>query len=106
MATKPTGEEETEDDVKTSDNMVDGDSEPETSEDKGKEGYSEESGSVKVPEEFQKEAMALVSSCKTMACLDFLSSEVSEMRSKMMSTEKKSGLNKNSFSSVDMPESE
>lgn len=106
MATKPIGEEETENEVEASGSAANVGDEPETKEGEDKEGYSQEESGVKVPEEFQKEAMALVSSCKTMACLDFLSSEVSEMRSKMMSTEKKSGLNKNSFSSADMPESE
>lgn len=86
--TKDTGEEETEDEVSA-----------EPSEDK----KSEEGGDVKVPEEFQKEAMALVESCKTVACLDFLSNEVQEMRSKLMSSQKKNKLNTDDFSSENMP---
>lgn len=59
---------------------------------------------VKVPEEFQKRATELVQSCATLPCLDFLQSEVSDMRHKLMSSQKKSGMNTDSFSSADMPE--
>lgn len=88
-----------EDDEEGTDESGSGMESEETNDGEGKD----EGVQVKVPEQFQKEAMALVQSCSSIACLDFLQSEVSEMRSKMMSTEKKSGLNKNSFSDVDMP---
>lgn len=58
---------------------------------------------VKVPEAFQKEAMALVSSCTSLACLDYLSSEVSEMRQKLMSSQKKSGMATDDFNTDGMP---
>lgn len=90
---------------KSTDEMEEGSSAEEATEspaEEQKEDYS--SGEAKVPESFQKEAMALVQSCPTMACLDFLSSEVNEMRTKMMFSEKKSGLNTDSFSSAEMPE--
>ncbi len=58
---------------------------------------------VKVPEGFQKEAAALVSSCSTMACLDYLSSEINDQRKKLMSSQKKSGNNTDDFNTDGMP---
>lgn len=58
---------------------------------------------VKVPEAFQKEAMALVSSCTTTACLDFLSAEIAEARHNLMSSEKKSGNATDDFNTDGMP---
>jgi hypothetical protein len=40
-------------------------------------------GNVKVPEDFQMKACALVDSCTTTACLDFLASEIASKRMKM-----------------------
>lgn len=79
---KDTTEEDAEDDVK---------------------GEGDENSNVKVPEEFQKEAMALVQSCQTVACLDFLSNEIQEMRQKLMSSQKKNHLNTDDFSTEGMP---
>lgn len=59
---------------------------------------------AKVPEEFQKKAIALVQSCVTLPCLDFLQSEISDARHKLMSSQKKAGLETNSFSEEGMPE--
>lgn len=75
----------------------DGESEDMESSDKSK-------GDVKVPEDFQRRAIALVQSCETLPCLDFLSSEVSDARHKLMSSQKKSGLEKNMFSTEGMPD--
>lgn len=58
---------------------------------------------AKVPEEFQKKAIALVQSCATLPCLDFLQSEISDARHKLMSSQKKAGLETNSFSDEGMP---
>ena len=58
---------------------------------------------AKVPEQFQKEVVGLVESCKTVAQLDFMQAEVSEMRSKLMSSQKKAGLNTDNFSTEEMP---
>lgn len=65
---------------------------------------SDNSGSVKVPEAFQKEATALVEGCATMPCLEFLSSLVSDQRQKLMSSQKKAHLNTANFSMEDMPQ--
>lgn len=69
-------------------------------EEKESKDESSEEGEVKVPEQFQKDAIALVKSCKTMACLDFLSSEVNECRNKMYDEKHK---NDKTFSKAEMP---
>jgi hypothetical protein len=58
---------------------------------------------AKVPEQFQREVMGIVESCTTIAQLDFMQAEVSEMRQKLMSSQKKAGLNTDNFSTEDMP---
>ena len=58
---------------------------------------------AKVPEQFQREVMGIVESCTTIAQLDFMQAEVSEMRQKLMSSQKKAGLNTDNFSTADMP---
>lgn len=100
---KTTNEEDTQDEVEIPDDMATSGDEPETKEEgiEGEEGYK--NSEVKVPEEFQKEAMALVEGCKTIACLDFLNNEVNEMRQKLMSSQKKAGLNRDDFSAEEMP---
>lgn len=94
--TKDTGEEETEQEVSADEDESEA---PSTEKASSKENDS----NIKVPEEFQKEAMALVQSCRTVACLDFLQNEVSEMRQKLMSSQKKNKLNTADFDSEGMP---
>ena len=65
----------------------------------------ESTGSVKVPEAFQKAATALVQECQTEACLDFLMAECSEKRKSLMSSQKKSGEGSDMMlSDAEMPE--
>jgi hypothetical protein len=64
---------------------------------------SNQENQAKVPEQFQKEVMGIVESCTTIAQLDFMQAEVSEMRQKLMSSQKKAGLNTDNFSTADMP---
>ena len=64
----------------------------------------EATGSVKVPESFQKAATALCQQCNTMACVDFLQSEVAELRQKLSKTQTEGGLDSSNFSSEEMPE--
>lgn len=65
----------------------------------------ETGGSVKVSEAFQKEATALVDGLNTMAELNFLSDLVMEQRKKLESSQKKSKLNTDMFSTEGMPTS-
>lgn len=101
MATKDTGEEETQDEVDATPSSSDGEGN-----DKG-DGDVEEAGPTEspaqVPEQFQQEATALVEQCDNVHCLDFLMNLVTEMRQKLMSSQKSAGLNKDDFSDKDMP---
>lgn len=64
---------------------------------------AEQSGSVKVSEAFQKRATALVDGLNTIPELNFLSDLVMEQRKKIESSQKKSKLNTDSFSTDGMP---
>ena len=63
------------------------------------------SGTVKVPESFQKEATELVDGLNTMPELNFLMDLVTEQRKKIESSQKKSKLNTDMFSTEGMPTS-
>jgi len=57
---------------------------------------------VKISEEFQKEVSELINDA-TIPELDFMSSQISEIRQKLMSSQKKSHLNTANFSTEGMP---
>ncbi len=67
------------------------------------EGEASKESQVKVPESFQAECMKLVNSATTMAQLDYLSSEVNEMRTKISKSQSEVGMDKDSFSDKEMP---
>ena len=58
---------------------------------------------AKIPEEFQAKVADLLSSC-TLPQLSYLQSEVDDMRSKLMKSQKGAGLNSDSFSDKEMPD--
>jgi len=64
---------------------------------------SDQKGSVKVPEAFQKECSALVNGVKTLPELNFLSDLINEQRLALMKSQKKSKLATDEFSTEGMP---
>lgn len=63
---------------------------------------SDASGSVKVPEDFQKKATSLVASCDDLACINFLYDEVNTKRTVLQKANNKE--NTDTFDKEGMPE--
>lgn len=61
------------------------------------------SPTAKVPESYQEEAQELIDGLKTEAELDFVSSLIDTQRKAIASSQKKSGLATDKFSTEDMP---
>lgn len=59
--------------------------------------------SAKVPEYFELKAQELIDGLKTEAELDFVSSLIDTQRKSITSSQKKSGLSTDKFSTEDMP---
>lgn len=104
--TSPPEEEEENDTTETTDSVPSNGSKSKAPESEEEEADEASDSSVKVPETFQEEVSELLNGCTTMSCLDFLQAEVSAQRTKLMSSQKKAGLNKADFSSEEMPSSD